>query len=317
MITTPITPELVRGAADLEITERGHRLGTSELRNGRPHISTFTGLGDEDKRIELWLPHNESLELTAIRSDAPLIRVQQSSRRWVHHGSSVSHGSNATKPKQTWTANAVRRGGVDLRNQGFGGGALVDPFIARVIRNAPAGLVSVKLGINVVNGDCMRLRAFVPVVHGFLDTIRDAHPSIPLFLISPILCEIHEDTPGLCATDPDTIRSDQVRFTATGDPYDVRTGRLTLRQIRSALASLVDRRANCTNLHYLDGPQLYGELDASSHPLPDGLHPDTSTHAIIAERFADYAFAADGPLAVRPLALPPSDVLRALAAPHR
>jgi hypothetical protein len=35
----------------------------------------------------------------------------------------------------------------------------VDQFTARVIRDSPADVISVKLGINVVNLDAMRLRA--------------------------------------------------------------------------------------------------------------------------------------------------------------
>ena len=42
----------------------------------------------------------------------------------------------------------------------------------------------------------MRRRAFTPAVHGFLDTIREGHPDTPLLVVSPILCPIHEDTPG-------------------------------------------------------------------------------------------------------------------------
>ena len=45
------------------------------------------------------------------------------------------------------------------------------------MRDTPADLISVKLGINLVNTDLMRLRAFGPAVHGFLDTIRDGHPT--------------------------------------------------------------------------------------------------------------------------------------------
>jgi hypothetical protein len=216
---------------------------------------------------------------------------------WLHHGSSISHGSNASTPTQIWPAVAARLGDVELRNLGFGGGALVDPVVARVIRDAPADLISLKLGINVVNLDSMRLRAFVPAVHGFLDTIRDGHPTTPLVLASPIFCGIHEDTPGPGAVDPDSLGTDHVRFVATGRSEEQQQGKLTLRVIRDALASIVESRADDPNLHYLDGTTLYGEGDAAEHPLPDALHPDTATHRIIGERFAGYAFSGGGPFA--------------------
>ena len=92
---------------------------------------------------------------------------------------------------------------MELVNLGFGGSALLDPFTARAMRDTPADLISVKLGINVVNADVMRLRAFAPAVHGFLDTIREGHPTTPLLVVSPILCPVHEDTPGPLAPDFD------------------------------------------------------------------------------------------------------------------
>jgi GDSL-like Lipase/Acylhydrolase family len=276
-------------------TEVNMQTGASEFLPGASHTSTFSELAEGVKLLELWLPHNESVELIELRTDAPVAAVPVAGARWLHHGSSISHGSNASTPTQIWPAVAARRAGVELENLGLGGSALVDPFLARVMRDTPADFLSVKLGINVVNLDSMRLRSFVPAVHGFLDTIREGHPETPLLLISPIFCGIHEDTPGPGAIDPASMASGQVRFTATGDPAEVRLGRLTLRVIRDAMASLVERRADDPNLHYLDGTRLYGEGDSIEHPLPDALHPDTATHQIIGERFADFAFAPTGP----------------------
>lgn len=277
------------------------RTGTTSFRPGPSCVTTFDALPAGDKLIEIWLPHNESLELTRLRTDEEVHPAGRTRPLWVHHGSSISHGSNATRPSRTWPAVAARHGGADLRNLGLGGSAIVDPFTARVIRDAPADLISVKLGINVVNLDAMRLRAFVPAVAGFLDTIRDGHPDTPLILISPLFCGIHEDTPGPGAIDPDTIGTGQVRFIATGRTGDHDQGRLTLRVIRDALASVAARRGDDPNFHFLDGTRLYGEADTAEHPLPDALHPDTGTHALIGERFAAYAFTPGGPFAgVRP-----------------
>lgn len=279
---------------DGDLIEVELETGATEFRPGRPHATTFDGLPAGEKLVELWLPHNESVELVELRSDAPVAPVEPSRRVWLHHGSSISHGSNASTPAQIWPAIAARLGDVDLRNLGLGGSALVDPFLARVIRDSEADLISVKLGINVVNLDGMRLRTFVPAVHGFLDTIRDGHPTTPLVLASPIFCAIHEDTPGPGAIDPDTLGTGQVRFVATGRSEEQQQGKLTLRVIRDALASVVERRGD-PNLHYLDGTTLYGEDDAVEHPLPDALHPDTATHRLIGERFARFAFTGTGP----------------------
>ncbi|SDF73440.1 GDSL-like Lipase/Acylhydrolase family protein [Lentzea fradiae] len=268
--------------------------GTVEVRRGETCTVRFTDLPTRDKHVEIWLPHNESVDLVALRTDAPARPVEPSGRIWLHHGSSISQGSNATTPTGIWPAVAARLGGVELHNLGFGGGALVDPFTARVMRDRPADLISVKLGINVVNSDLMRLRAFVPAVHGFLDTIRDGHPDTPLLLMSPIHCGIHEDTPGPGALDPDALARGEATFVATG-PHGP-APQLTLRVIRDALREVVAHRDD-PNLHHLEGTALYGERDAVTHPLPDALHPDSATHELIGRRFAGHAFGAGGPFA--------------------
>ncbi|MYS22135.1 GDSL-like Lipase/Acylhydrolase family protein [Streptomyces sp. DvalAA-14] len=275
--------------------------GTTELTVGPVGTLRFTGLPDADKDVEIWLPHNETTELVALRTDAPVRPAPERGRKvWLHHGSSISHGSDAAGPTSTWPARAARLGGVELINLGLGGGALLDPFTARVLRDTPADLISLKIGINLVNTDLMRLRAFGPAVHGFLDTIREGHPTTPLLVVSPILCPIHEDTPGPAAFDPDALATGELAFRAMGDPAERASGKLTLTVIREELARIVgQRRAEDTNLHYLDGRDLYGEADFAELPLPDRLHPDAATHHRIGERFAELAFAAGGPFAGR------------------
>lgn len=268
--------------------------GSVDVREGLPGTARFTGLPARDKDVEIWLPHSETTEVIALRTDAPVEPAPTGGRRvWLHHGSSISHGSNAAHPTAIWPVLAAARGDVDLVNLGFGGGALLDPFTARAMRDLPADLISVKIGINIVNGDTMRLRAFTPAVHGFLDTLREGHPATPLLVVSSVLCPVQEDTPGPLAPDLD---GGTLRFKATGDPAERAFGRLTLTVVRDALARVVEERAaDDPHLHYLDGLELYGEADHAELPLPDGVHPDPAGHRRIAENFARLAFGADGP----------------------
>ncbi|MCI3225450.1 GDSL-type esterase/lipase family protein [Streptomyces sp. NP-1717] len=266
--------------------------GTAEQTPGPPGTLRFGDLPEGEKDIEIWLPHNEATELVALRTDAPVEPVRDRGRPvWLHHGSSISHGSDAASPTTTWPALAAGLGGVELINLGFGGGALLDPFTARTMRDTPADLLSVKIGINLVNADLMRLRAFTPAVHGFLDTVREGHPTTPLLVVSPILCPIHEDTPGPSAPDFAGMAEGRMRFLASGDPAERATGKLTLNVVRDELARIVEQRsARDPNLHYLDGRELYGEADYAELPLPDELHPDAATHRRMGERFAERAF---------------------------
>ncbi|MFF7052928.1 GDSL-type esterase/lipase family protein [Streptomyces griseorubiginosus] len=270
--------------------------GTSETVPGRPGTVRFDGLSGEVKDVEIWLPHNETTELIALRTDAPVEPAPPADRRvWLHHGSSISHGSDAASPSRTWPAVAATLGGVELINLGLAGSALLDPFTARAMRDTPADMISLKIGINIVNHDLMRLRAFGPAVHGFLDTVREGHPDTPLLVVSPILCPIHEETPGPCFPDFSEIGEGRFRFRTMGDPAERATGKLTLQVIREELARIVKQRAaEDPHLHYLDGRELYGEPDAADRPLPDDLHPDAATHRLMGERFAGAVFGADG-----------------------
>ncbi|MGI5132560.1 SGNH/GDSL hydrolase family protein [Pseudonocardia sp. CA-107938] len=252
----------------------------------------FAGLPAGEKTVEIWLPHYERVELVELRTDAPVAPVPARGPVWVHYGSSISQGSNAAQPTGIWPVVAARLAGVELVNLGFSGSAMLDQPVARVLRDLAADLISVKVGINIVNADVMRMRAFTPAVHGFLDTIRDGHPETPLLVVSPVLCPMQEDVPGPAGLD---LSADDgvIRYRATGDPADVRAGRLTLRTIRAELARIVDQRAD-PHLHLLDGRELYGEADAADLPLPDRLHPDAATQRLMGERFAALAFGAGG-----------------------
>jgi hypothetical protein len=249
----------------------------------------FADLSIDEKDVEIWLPQTETTELIALRTNATLEAGSAGDRRvWLHHGSSISHGSTAASPSQTWPAIAAARGNVELVNLGFSGNALLDPFVARVMRDTPADLISLKVGINVANTDLMRLRAFAPAVHGFLDIIRDGHPDTPLVVISPILCPIQEHTPGPIAP---TFDGSRMSFRALGDPSD--PTRPTLSIIRDELSRITAQRAaDDPAIHYIDGRSLFGEADAAERPLPDQLHPDPTSHVRIGERFAEAVFSA-------------------------
>lgn len=260
------------------------------LEPGEVQALRFESLPVRDKLIEIWLPHDEMTELVALRADADLVPVAPR-KIWLHHGSSISQGSNATSPTGIWPAVAATLGDVDLINMGFGGNALLDPFTARAMRDTQADFISVKMGINLVNLDLLRMRAFGPALHGFLDTIREGHPETPLVVVSPIYCPIHETTPGPGQFDFAALAEGRLLFRAEGNAEDVAKGKLTLVTIRQNMQAILGQRAaSDPNIHYLDGLELYGADDNARLPLPDELHPDSATHALIGRRFAEKVF---------------------------
>ncbi len=82
--------------------------GGFEHRLGESGTLRVVDLPSDDKRVEIWLPHDETTVLVALRTDAPVRPVADTRRVWLHHGSSISQGSNAAHP--TGPASAKRLG---------------------------------------------------------------------------------------------------------------------------------------------------------------------------------------------------------------
>lgn len=255
-----------------------------QIVRGGNSLVRFDGLSAANKAIEIWLPHAAMVRLRGLHvaSDANIRPSKVTRRTWAHYGSSISHGMEADGPSETWPAVASRKLGLELVHMGLGGQCHVDGFAARAIRDSGAGLISLKLGINVVNGDSMRERSFRPAVDNFLDTIREKKADTPIMVVSPIFCPAAETNPG------PTLREGPVFVTRKRSP-EMSLGALSLSRIRQILEEIVARRraAGDANLHYLDGLELFNESDTGD--LPDGLHPNAAGLKRMGERFASLA----------------------------
>lgn len=221
----------------------------------------FHGLPEGDKEIEIWLSPGydfiwEGLELE--EGGTLLAQRENCQPRWVVYGSSITHAIRAISPAQTWPAVVSRKMGWDLLSLGFGGQCMLDPMIARCIRDHPADTITLELGANVYHGE-MSPRTFPAAVIGFVATIRERHPDIPLVLCSPIHMANREDTPGPSG--------------------------LTFRIIRTQIAEItkIFRARGDKNLFHFDGLQMFGpELTGLQ---PDGAHPDGEGNLRLADNF--------------------------------
>jgi lysophospholipase L1-like esterase len=102
-------------------------------------------------------------------------------------------------------------------------------------------------------------------------------------VITPIMCPVAEHHPG-----PTFLQSDGLLHTVDR-PANLAVGALTLSRIREPLNKHVAARSQQdTNLHIVNGPDLFGleDLDA----LPDGLHPNAVGYRRMAERFLASGF---------------------------
>lgn len=254
----------------------GPLVTSEEFIRGEGEEIIFAGLEPSMKDVEIWLPAGAMVELRTISADSEILTPAPSNKKkWVHYGSSISQCAETERPLDIWSVHASRLLGLDIRNLGLAGEAHLDGFVARTIAATPADFISLKLGINVVNGDSMRERAFIPAVHNFLDIIREKKPETPILIISPIICPFHEENPG------PTLIGDS-GLTSMERPHALAAGALNLPKIRTILEQIVNERDDA-NLYFMNGLELFNDGDLGM--MPDLLHPNSAGYRLMGERF--------------------------------
>lgn len=261
----------------LRLEMDGPLVTSEEFIRGEGEEITFANLKPGVKEIEIWLPAGALVEIRNISANSEILPPTPSQKKkWVHYGSSISQCAETERPLDIWSVHASRLLGLDIRNLGLAGECHIDGFVARTIADTPADFISLKLGINVVNGDSMRERSFIPAVHNFLDTIREKKPNTPILIISPIICPFHEVNPG------PTLIGD-VGLTSMERPATLAAGALNLPKIRAILEKIVAERED-VHLYFMNGLELFNEGDLGM--MPDLLHPNSAGYRLMGERFA-------------------------------
>ena len=179
--------------------------------------------------------------------------------RWVTYGSSITHCRSAARPTETWPALVARASDLNLTCLGYGGNCHLEPMVARMIRDRPADLLSMKVGINVHNHGSLNARTFRPAIIGFVRIVRERHPDVPFAVVSPIYAAWRETQPN------------EVGFTIAAMREEVAAA-------VAALQAHGDR-----HLYYVDGLEIFGPQHA--HLLPDDLHPNAEGYQVLAQNF--------------------------------
>ena len=225
---------------------------------------SFAGLPRREKLVELWLPHYREVRLRSLwMDDGATVRPYEDPRpRWLVYGSSNTQSRGAESPVQTWPAIVARRCGLNHTHLGYGGQCHLDPMIARLMRDLPAELITLEIGINIYIEASLSPRTFRAALIGFLQILREGHPQAPITVRSSFHSPGRETTPNAVGFTPAALRD----------------------EIAAAITDL--RVHGDARLHYVHGPDLFGEDLA--HLLPDQLHPNPEGYRIIGARFAEW-----------------------------
>jgi hypothetical protein len=218
----------------------------------------FTNLPSSFKRVEIYFSQKAGVIVNSLQIDdgATAVPLPNYQPLWVTYGSSITQCSTAASPAQTWPALVARNKGWDLTCMGFAGQCHLEPMVASVIRDLPADIISLCLGINVMGGTTLNIRTFQSAIIGMVKIIREKHHSTPIFICSPIYCP-HRETDG-----------NAIGMTLV-------TMRKEIQEAVNILISYGD-----SNLTYVDGLDILGEVFVEL--LPDRLHPNAEGYQVMA-----------------------------------
>ncbi|MGW2326955.1 GDSL-type esterase/lipase family protein [Streptomyces sp. NPDC001700] len=254
--------------ARLDVVCDGRRTATAHLEtHGGDAEVRVDGLPGRMTAVELWLPYYHQFRLRGLSLDAGAAVERDSAEqrpRWVHFGSSISQGRGAASPSRTWAALVARRAGWDLTSLSLGAACCLQSMTARLMRDLPAELLTVCVGINIQALGSHNRDALASALVGFVRTVREGHPDTPFAVMSTITAPEREEVPGPSGM---TLRECRAH-------------------IRRAVALLRDH--GDANLHYVHGPEVFGPGCTRLLLEPEGLdrlHPSADGHPVFASRF--------------------------------
>lgn len=251
--------------------------GSFTLQKGSPCVIRLVPNAGGQGEYTIILPHTCATEVVSIVSEAPVYPLEAATDRprWTHYGSSISHGMQVASPADRWPERVAASLDLSLADLSVSGNAQIDAAVARTIAGIPADVITCSIGINLVNADSMRERAFVPALHGFLDIIRDSQPKTLVVLMTAGSCPVQEHTPG-----PAFLNDDGYFVTARRD-IEHDEGALTLQRTRELIDDVYATRHDA-HMRLVDGRELFGPNDVGL--LDDHLHPNPEGVDLMARR---------------------------------
>ncbi len=247
-------------AVALDLLIDGKLFKTVRTGPKRDALIDFGKLPAGVKLAEIYLPTLGETSVKAIRADAgaKFFAWRDTRPKFLVYGSSITQCRRADSPSVAWPAYVANRMGWNLTCMGFGGQCLFDPVVCEAIRERPADVIMLCLGINSYC-NAYNERTWRAATLGVMRAAREGHPHARIIVVSPVICHKRETTPG-----------------QTG-----MTLRLMRRWLKASVAEL--RRGGDRGIEYLDGLKILGRSDGDC--LCDGIHPSPRSILLMGRRF--------------------------------
>ena len=177
-------------------------------------------------------------------------RGYAANEHFVYYGSSITQGGSVTKPGNSYVNIVGREFNVDYTNLGVWGSANGQQAFAEYI----AGLDNMTVFVMDYDHNKNSVEDLENTHYSFYETVRAAHPDIPIVMIS-------RPGNGIGLKEGSTVTA-----------YDMKE--VIVASYNKAKA------AGDENVHFIDGEQFFGY---NTQYLPDGTHPNDAGHAAMAE----------------------------------
>jgi len=265
-----VPPACDRSEFHIDVTIEGELVASAPAPPGSQEVYV-EGLPAGIKILEVWLTPEAPIAIRSLEVDdgATCSVVPDERPRWITYGSSLTHCVRAHSPSRTWPAIVARKRQLNLTCLGFGGNCQLDPMVGMMIRDLPADLITLKLGINCISG-ALNARTFPAAVMGLVSIIREKHPQTPIALISPI------------GYPPRGTEPNAVGYTIGGMRKDIE-------DVHQRLVEAGDR-----HIIYVNGLDVFN-TDLIAQYTTDQCHPDGDGIELMAENF-DRAVMANLPI---------------------
>ncbi len=227
-------------------------------------VYPFTGIPAGEHRLEVYLFQAGPMRIKRVAIDAKASAKPFHDERpkWIAYGSSLTHCAGAHGPSQTWPALVANRFDLNLTCLGYGSNCQLEPVMAMMIRDLPADLMTLCVGINIWGKGSMDLRTYRAAVIGLVKIIREKHPTTPIALISTHPCFSSAEKVNKAEMTPLQM------IEQTWHAFD-------------ALRSYGD-----DNLFFVDGTDLIGALPLG--PLmPEDVHPSADGYVALADLISE------------------------------